>query len=135
MSYLLDIKPPQLVFAGAQTPPGKKRCSEIKVTEHVPMTSPSCPVGYRPCTPENQKHRFYNMSADKAEQLLQMAGRKDSDQWAPRQKMVSVIKRKLINKMLVPTRANAKFHLYLEIELVPSLAAKSIFFGLKRFPL
>ena len=100
------------------------------------QTSPMPPPpGFRPCTPESQKSAWYNMSQVKAERLLQAAGRKEQDLYCPRQKMVSVIKRQIVNKLLVPTRANAKFHLYAEVELVPSQAAKSIFFDLDRFPL
>ena len=85
-------------------------------------------------TPEEQKHKYFNMRADRAEALLNLVRRRQKDdiEQPTRNKVMAVLKRKLINQLRVPTRANASFHLYREVDLVTCQAAKSVFFDLKR---
>ena len=85
-------------------------------------------------TPEEDKHRFFNLRADRVESLLMRVRRPRNDdiQMSTRTKTLSVVKRKLMNQLRVPTRSNPSFHLYREIELMHPNAAKSIFWDLQR---
>ena len=60
-------------------------------------------------TPEEQKHKYFNMRADRAEALLNLVRRRQKDdiEQPTRNKVMAVLKRKLINQLRVPTRANA----------------------------
>ena len=85
-------------------------------------------------TPEEEKHKFFNMREDRAEAMLRMVRRPKNDdiQHSTRPKTLAVIKRKLMNQLRVSTRSNPSFHLFREIELLTVQAAKSIFFDLAR---
>ena len=85
-------------------------------------------------TPEEEKHKFFNMREDRAEAMLRMVRRPKNDdiQHSTRPKTLAVVKRKLMNQLRVPTRSNPSFHLFREIELMTVQAAKSIFFDLTR---
>ena len=85
-------------------------------------------------TPEAEKHALYNMRADRAEAMLNLVrrNRKDDITLSTRVKAIAVIKRKLINQLRVPTRANSHYHLFRELDLVHVQAAKSIFFDMKK---
>ena len=82
-------------------------------------------------TPEEQKHAFFNLSYDKAEALLLRTKRKDTE-LSTRSKILSVLKRKLVNQLRVPTSSNPSFHIYREVDLLHAQAAKSVFWDFKR---
>ena len=78
-------------------------------------TSPMMAV--RPKTTDEEKHKWFNMRADKAAALLDLCYKSDTV-LSTRQKIVAVIKRKLANSLLIPTSANASFHGAMQIEQV-----------------
>ena len=85
-------------------------------------------------TPEEEKHKLYNMKADRAEAMLNLVrrARKDDLEYSTRGRAIAVVKRKLMNQIRIPTRSRPTFHLYRELDLMTCQAAKSIFFDLKR---
>ena len=92
-------------------------------------TSPHLDV--RPSTPLDKKHAILNLSLEKAEALLQRTRRKDTE-LSTRSKIIAVLKKKLINQLKVPTSANPSFHLYREVDLLHTQAAKSVFWDFTR---
>ena len=82
-------------------------------------------------TPDEEKHKWFNMRADKAEALLDMCYKSDVE-LSKRTKIVAVLKRKLAASLLVPTSNNASFHIFKEVELVTAQATRAIFFDLTR---
>ena len=82
-------------------------------------------------TPDEERHKWYNMRADKAEALLDLCYKSDVT-FSSRLKIMSIIKRKLLNALVVPTSGNATFHIYKEVDVITCQAARAIFFALKR---
>ena len=80
-------------------------------------------------TPEALRHKWFDMDVKKAEFLLDLSHRSDlpDQSFSDRGKLLAIIKRKLINQLLVPTSgAKASYHLWREIEPIKRNAAKSV---------
>ena len=116
-------------------PHSKQPVSRSEETRQVTDAASSPHAEVRPkYTPEEQKHRFFNMRNDQVESLLYRVRRPKNDDidHATRPKTIAVLKRKLINQLRIPTRSNPSFHLYREVDLMTPNAAKAIFWDLKR---
>ena len=113
----------------------KRPASEPATPKQVEERGCSPHAQVRPkYTPEEEKHRYFNMREDRAEAMLRLVRRPRNDdiQFPTRLKHLAVVKRKLINQLRVPTRSNPSFHLYREVDLMSCQASKSVFFDLTR---
>ena len=119
---------------GFNSPAAKKQRSRTEDTEEASRAEiATSPIR----TPEQAFHPDYNMSAFRAQKLLELCRRsKATDperlKLSTRPKMLAVIKRKLINQLRVPTASNPSYHLYRELDLLTAQAARSAFFDLKQ---
>ena len=78
------------------------------------------------------EHRFLRLTEEEAEIVLSRSWRPNVE-LCTRGRILRIIAKKVRNRLLVPTKANALYHLYIEIDLLTYQAARSIFFDWTRW--
>ena len=71
------------------------------------------------------EHRFLRLTEEEAELVLSRSWRPNVE-LCTRGRILRIIAKKVRNRLLVPTKANALYHLYIEIDLLTYQAARSI---------
>jgi len=78
------------------------------------------------------EHRFLRLTEEEAEMVLSRSWRPNVE-LCTRGRILRIIAKKVRDRLLVPTKANARYHIYIEMDLLTYQAARSIFFDWTRW--
>ena len=78
------------------------------------------------------EHRFLRLTEEEAEMVLSRSWRPNVE-LCTRGRILRIVAKKVRDRLLVPTKANARYHIYIEMDLLTYQAARSIFFDWTRW--